>query len=113
MDLASNTSLFLVEPKTIEPRLHSIRAGVNLKRPAQNLNRWDSLRYRFVIHPVWEDGSCQHLSGQLYLLRKRSFSSFSFPAELMANLAQLSQVAIFSNTHIETCEYAGYSSHEF
>ena len=31
-----------------------------LKRPAENLNRWDSHGADFVIHPVWEDGSCQH-----------------------------------------------------
>ena len=33
---------------------------VVLKRPAENLNRWDSHGADFVIHPVWEDGSCQH-----------------------------------------------------
>src|SRR6056297_2780827 len=32
-----------------------------LKRPAKNLNRGDSHTHDFVIHPVWEDGSCQHL----------------------------------------------------
>src|SRR6056297_2219910 len=32
-----------------------------LKRPAKNLNRVDSHTHDFVIHPVWEDGSCQHL----------------------------------------------------
>ena len=33
----------------------------HLKRPAWNLNRGDSHGCDFVIHPVWEDGSCQHL----------------------------------------------------
>ena len=31
-----------------------------LKRPAENLNRGDSRGANFVIHSVWEDGSCQH-----------------------------------------------------
>jgi|AntRauTorcE11898_2_1112593.scaffolds.fasta_scaffold10628_3 putative transposase len=32
-----------------------------LQRPAQNPNRRASHAYDFVIHPVWEDGSCQQL----------------------------------------------------
>ena len=36
------------------------RQRTQLKRPAENLNRWDSHGADFVIHPVWEDGSCQH-----------------------------------------------------
>ena len=35
-----------------------------LKPPAKNLNHQDSRRRDFVIHPVWEDGSCQHLCHQ-------------------------------------------------
>ncbi len=45
----------------IRPR-HRFRRteALSLKRPAENLNRWDSRGADFVIHPVWEDGSCQH-----------------------------------------------------
>ena len=38
----------------------AVMADRILKRPAENLNRWDSHGADFVIHPVWEDGSCQH-----------------------------------------------------
>jgi hypothetical protein len=33
---------------------------VGIKRSAKKLNRGDSQAHDFVIHPDWEDGSCQH-----------------------------------------------------
>ena len=43
---------------TLFPSQRSCRNA--LKRPAENLNRGDSRGANFVIHSVWEDGSCQH-----------------------------------------------------
>jgi hypothetical protein len=37
-----------------------VALSVALKRPAKNLNRGDSRAHDFMIHPDWEDGSCQH-----------------------------------------------------
>ena len=60
IETISGTCLGLEKRQLSDENVREMNKMLDLKRPAENLNRWDSHGADFVIHPVWEDGSCQH-----------------------------------------------------